>query len=480
MRTEPLNSIAFTETRHAERLEELFAATSDKFEVYMDEQYHWDPERPANARQAGLFDARETPPKPAPDSKTPKDAEYISALYGHAQAFLEQRIGASRKKFNQLKKSVSGSLGSDDEWAWDRDRGPGKAEELRDAKVNRDREQRKCDEYLGANKDLIGNRIPDPTPRSPVVFVSLVIFVVVFEFVWVWYFLSGELGLTAAVNASMAAATVVVLISGLLAGSLAITKKDVDDKRMRAMGHSGIVACVLVFLFALGLLSAWRADSTSAGIGYIIDGYRSLVEIDVFVTALVNLAGVILLTHELGRFLWPFPLFHYGSRKKALAVTERLVKQKEEELIKDVKRRREDVSSKESELRERIEETVEYEGAESYLKTSAEDLNIKVAQNQRSYVESNKQLRTMDVYPEPQWFVDSAAGVDICTITELSKRIHSELRIAGDAEGETWKAEMERLLQERVNEAKKQIEAVQKEIVEQGPDAAPAGVERTL
>ena len=317
MRNETIDLVSFTEARYAESMTELFAAMPDNFETYMDEKYHWDPDKPVNARHAGLLDAIKSPPKPDAASETPLDAEYVSALYQHAQTFLEVKIQACRETFDRLKGRVVSvlDLGSSPFWTGELIN----ARDLREAIARRERKREDCEAYAKEKEHLIGNRILHPTPRSPVIFVCFVIFIAVFEFVWVWYFLSGELGLTAAVNVSMAAATVVMLISGLMAYSLAITAKDVDDKGKRAMGYLGMFLCVLIFLFGLGLLSAWRADSTREGFGYIMDGYRALTEIDVFVTALVNLAGVILLTHELGRFLWPYPLYHYGSRARELA-----------------------------------------------------------------------------------------------------------------------------------------------------------------
>ena len=476
MRNETMDLVSFTEARYAESMTELFAAMPDNFETYMDEKYHWDPDKPVNARQAGLMDAIKSPPKPDAASETPLDAEYVSALYQHAQTFLEVKIQACRETFDRLKGRVTSllDLGSSPFWTGELVN----ARDLREAITLRERKREDCEAYAKENEHLIGNRILHPTPRSPVIFVCFVIFIAVFEFVWVWYFLSGELGLTAAVNVSMAAATVVMLISGLMAYSLAITAKDVDDKGKRAMGYLGMVLCVLIFLFGLGLLSAWRADSTSEGFGYIMDGYRALTEIDVFVTALVNLAGVILLTHELGRFLWPYPLYHYGSRARELADSERVVEQKKDELNEKLSLRRQEVSVNEARIHRLIDETHKIgKNAKPYLRGGARELNRKITENMGSYVERNADFRTADVYPAPPWYANRASGLDVCTgaidkaIDNTVAHIHAELGMADDGGGSTWKTEMERLLQEKVDEALAQINDAQ-DTIDEIADAA--------
>ena len=466
MRDESMNLVSFTEARYAESMTELFAAMPDNFETYMDEKYHWDPEKPVNARHAGLVDAMKTPPRPDAASETALDAEYIDALYWNAQTFLELNIQLCRETFDRLKGRVSALLGLESSPFWDGELV--NSRELREALTDRDRKRQNCEIYAKEKQHLIGNRVLHPTPRSPVIFVCFVIFVVVFEFVWVWYFLSGELGLTAAVNISLAAAIVVLLISGFFAWSLAITAKDVEDPVKRALGYLGIVLCVLIFLFGLGLLSAWRADSTNEGFGYIMDGYRSFTEVDVFVTALLNLGGVILLTHELGRFLWPYPLYHYGSRAKELANADNVVEQRKRELDEKLAVRKQEVSTQEARIRELIDEMHKLgKNADKFLRDGARQLNRQIMENRNSYLERNAELRTIDVYPAPEWYTNRADRLDVLTasiekaIGETVAHIRSELGTTGSESGETGKREMEILLRKKVEEALAQINGAQ-------------------
>ena len=466
MRNESMDLVSFTEARYARSMTELFAAMPDNFETYMDEKYHWDPEKPVNARHAGLLDAIKAPPRPDASSDTALDAEYIAALYQNAQTFLEVKIQACRETFDRLKGRIGSLLDLGSSPFWDGELL--NSRELREALADRDEKRKDCDDYAKEKQRLIGNRVLHPTPRSPVIFVCFVIFVAVFEFVWVWYFLSGELGLQAAVNISLAAATVVLLISGLFAWSLAITAKDVEDPVKRALGYLGIVLCILIFLFGMGLLSAWRADSTSEGFGYIMDGYRSFTEVDVFVTALLNLAGVVLLTHELGRFLWPYPLYHYGSRAKELAGAEVIVEQRKKELNEKLALRKQEVSFQEARIRELIDETHKIgKNADQYLRGGARELNRQIVENRASYVERNSELRTIDVYPAPEWYTNRADRLDVVTpgiekaIGETVAHIRSELGITDSDSGETWKREMGILLQKKVEEALAQINAAQ-------------------
>ena len=465
MRNKTMDLVSFTEARTAESIDELFTAMPENFATYMDEKYHWDPETPVNARHAGFLDAIKSPPKPDAASKSPLDTEYISALYQHAQSFLEVQIQACREAFDRMKERASGHLPPGRSPFWNGELV--NAEELRDAIIDRERKRDDCETYANENKHLIGNRILHPTPRSPVIFICLVIFIVVFEFVWVWYFLSGELGLSAAVNVSMAAATVVLLISGLSAWSLAITAKDVDDKWKRAMGYLGIVLCVSIFLFGLGLLSAWRSDSTSEGIGYIVDGYRALTNIDVFVTALVNLAGVILLTHELGRFLWPYPLYHYGSRARELADSEGVLETKKRELNEKLLLRKREISVKEARIRELIEEVQKFgNNTEQYLWGGVREINRRIAENQSAYMARNAELRTIDVYPVPVWYSNRASRPDVCTeaianaISDTVAYIQLELGMTGGG-GKTWKSRMDDLLLQKTEEALVEVNTAQ-------------------
>ena len=465
MRNQSIDLVSFTEARAAGSVEEVFSAMAENFDTYMDEKYHCDPETPVNARHAGELDAVKTPPKPATSSESPLDAEYISVMYQHAQSFFEVQIQECRATFDRLKASANSLLTTGGN--------PFltgttvNANELLKAIADRDRKKRECETYAKERKHLLGNRILNPTPRSPVIFAFFIIFIVVFEFVWVWYFLSGELGLTAAVNVSMAAVTVVLLISGLSAWSLAITAKDVDDWRKRTVGHLGITLCALIFLFGLGLLSAWRADSTREGIWYIVDGYRSLTEIDVFVTALVNLAGVILLTHELGRFFWPYPLYYYGSRVRALADSKNIVKQKRQELNEKLSLRKREISVQRAKIRGLIDETRKFgTNAEQYLWGGVREINRKIKENMSAYMERNTDLRTIDVYPVPDWYPNRADGLDVCTeavkitINDTVAYVHSELGLT-DGNGDIWKVKMDNLLQKKVEYALLEIKDAQ-------------------
>ena len=120
MRNESMELVSFTEARYAESMTELFAAMPDNFETYMDEKFHWDPEKPVNARHAGFLDAIKSPPKPDAASESPLDSEYVSALYQHAQTFIEMKIQACRETFHRLKGRVTKPSGSGKQSVLDR------------------------------------------------------------------------------------------------------------------------------------------------------------------------------------------------------------------------------------------------------------------------------------------------------------------------------------------------------------------------
>ena len=480
MRSEPMPGASVVDARHANSVHEILALADANvegdFKAWMDEKFHWHPDKPGNAGQAGLKDAKKCPPIPGEASAGPlEESLYLIELHRQSRAFLEEKISACRRTFDRLKDGITDQLNNGSgfledkvftEWT----------DQIQGAIKNYEDKQRSCYEYANREEhiNIVGNRPLDPKPRSPVIFVCFLVFVVVFEFVWVWYFLSGELGLSAAINVSMAAATVVVLTAGLLAWSLAVTAGDVDVQK-RTMGYLGIVLCVLIFLFGIGLLSAWRADSTSDGISYIIDGYRSIVEIDVFVTALVNLAGVVLLTHELKSFLWPYPLFYYGARAKERDDAIREMQGVKTRLEKALTDEQDNLSDRRSQIDKRINEVQKFlETAKSDLGAYVEQLDKVVNIHVKEYVESNREFRTNDRYgyPEPTWFKSALRGdgggiLNVYSegikgrIEELRNYMRTELGSTNESDG-TWKTEMKSRLREKVEKTKAQIADVQR------------------
>ena len=393
--------IAFNEATHASNLDNLFNNMDANFEIYMDERVHSDPNKPINAEQAGISDARQTPPEPDFESEKPADGSYISDLYTHAEFFFKKYMEICESHFNFVKSKLD-KLMSADTWSENKFN----TNQLEKAISNCNKEKEEFEIYIDKNKDKLGSRVLEPTQPSSVIFIALVFFVAVFEFVWVWYFLSEQLGLSAAIYVSMVATTLVIVIAALCAFSHANTAKDLieHEQMRRSLGYGGIVFCILLFLFGIGLLSGWRADSTKEGIALLVEGYQSLTKIDVFVTAVINFAGFVFLTREFRRFFWPYPLFHYAQWKKKLEEKKVEVKNIEKELKNGLEDAKQKINKNRLEVVNLLSVMEQFQSRiTNKIENVSSDLDRAVARYWGYYRTKNLVYRTKDVYPEPEW-----------------------------------------------------------------------------
>lgn len=137
-----------------------------------------------------------------------------------------------------------------------------------------------------------------------VLFIAVLAFVVTSEIALIFYFLGENLGTASALYASMVAVVFIACSSFGAAFSHANYSCNLPAWR-RMAGIAGIILSVAMFLYGLGMLSGWRADSVAVGFSAVLDGYRALAELPVFVTALVNAFGFALLTYETRAYFWP-------------------------------------------------------------------------------------------------------------------------------------------------------------------------------
>ena len=140
--------------------------------------------------------------------------------------------------------------------------------------------------------------------HAMVLFIAVLAFVVTSEIALIFYFLGENLGTASALYASLVAVVFIACSSFGAAFSHANISRNLPAWR-RAAGFAGIVLSLAMFLYGLGLLSGWRADSVEVGFSAVLDGYRALAELPVFVTALVNAFGFALLTYETRAYFWP-------------------------------------------------------------------------------------------------------------------------------------------------------------------------------
>ena len=432
--------IALSDAAHAESLDELFSTLVPRFANYMDEMFHSDPGNPVSVEQAGMVDAKKTPPEPDTDSSGPSDGSYISRLYFHARNFFKTYIRICEACFDLLESKVDDRLSAA---LWSKEKF--NSDELKRAISDHQHSMKEFKEYKEDHGPKIGSGLLEPTRPSALIFVSFVFFVAVFEFVWVWYFLSEQLGLSAAIYVSMVATTLVIVIAALCAFSHANTAKDLEQVR-RMVGYGGIIFCILLFLFGVGLLSGWRADSTIEGFALVVEGYWwSLTKIDVFVTAVINFVGFIFLTREFRRFFWQYPLFHYAERIRLLNDKKAEIDRIKNELNAALKTAEEEIDHNGREIKRLLGIMNNFQrNIAGKLKSESGAFEELVGDYQGEYHTKNLEYRTVAAYKAPAW-------LDKCTFSvsdgevrqrmeERFKEVYKEYTNDSNAISEKYKA----------------------------------------
>ena len=285
------------------------------------------------------------------------------------------------------------------------------------------------------------------------IFVSFVFFIAVFEFVWVWYFLSEQLGLSSAIYVSMVATTLVIVIAALCAFSHANTARDLGKMR-RMVGYGGIIFCILLFLFGIGLLSGWRADSTNEGLDLVVEGYRSLTKIDVFVTAVINFAGFIFLTREFRRFFWHYPLFHHAQRIRILNDKETEIARIKNELSDALKTAEDEIDNIGSEIDRflGVMDNIQRNISEK-LESESRKFKDLVGEYQGKYRRKNLEYRTVSAYKNPAWLDEctfSVANGDVRRrMEERFQKVYNEYTNDSSAMSEKYRAYLEKRSKEK-------------------------------
>ena len=440
--------IAFSVAAHADSLDELFSTLAPQFEVYMDEMVHSGPGNPVSVEQAGMEDAKKTPPDPDTDSSGPADGSYISSLYSHAENFFNTYMDKCEACFDSVKAKVDELMGAE---GWSEKKF--NTENLERAVLEHERSRKDFEEYKEEHRNKIGSGVLEPTRPSALIFVSFVFFVAVFEFVWVWYFLSEQLGLSAAIYVSMVATTLVIVIAALCAFSHANTAKDLEQVR-RMGGYGGIIFCILLFLFGIGLLSGWRADSTIEGFALVVEGYRSLTKIDVFVTAVINFAGFIFLTREFRRFFWHYPLFHYAQRIRILNEKKAEINRIKNDLSDALKTAEHEIAHNRSEIDRYLGVMDNFQrNISEKLESESRKFEKLVGEYQGKYRKKNLEYRTVPAYKAPAWLDECAFSVSDGEVRrrmeERFQKVYNECTNEISAMSEKYRAYLEKRSKEK-------------------------------
>jgi len=391
--------IAFSEADHAESLTELFDSIKGSFAVYMDEMIHAHPDNPIGPKQAGREDAFRTPPKPLSGEMEPADENYVARLYSAARSFFRQYIERCRSRFGAVKSRIDKLMATE---PWSQERWDQAQRDLAKANAAHETTKNAFQEYESSNKEKVGNALLNPKRPLPLIFVAWVFFVAIFEFVWVWFFMSEQLG-AGAIYISAVAATLVVLIAGLCAFAQSNRALDLP-KLWRTLGSIGVASSILLFLFGVGLLSGWRADSTNEGLEVVLGGYRSLTKMDVFVTAVINLAGFVFLTREFKRFFWPYPLHYYAQHLAKIKASEADIVKQRQGLDGILSETRDELLARKREIGDELRRLDRFrkEVARNILSATS-SLEELVAAYQGDYSGQNITYRTKRAYPAPAW-----------------------------------------------------------------------------
>jgi len=146
------------------------------------------------------------------------------------------------------------------------------------------------------------------------------------EFALTYYLLAETLGGGGALYNSVLTILTVVISAVSLAFCIANTSRNLPIWR-KTLASIFAIFQVLLFLIALGLLSSWRADSVDYSIQRIIIGYQSMLQIEVFVVAMLNLVMFVFISYEFKQLICPTFWGHkqvHENRENAKNVWERL------------------------------------------------------------------------------------------------------------------------------------------------------------
>ena len=169
--------------------------------------------------------------------------------------------------------------------------------------MNNYEEYHKADVELKLFLESCGEPHYHEKPPSLILLIAVIAFVIAGEMTLVFYFLGENLGTAGALYASVTAIVFIFCTATGVAFCHANTSRNLNAWR-RAASVIGMLVFFGIFLYSVGILSSWRADSVNMGVEAALEGYRAMGEVPVFVTALVNLFGFALLAYEARSFFW--------------------------------------------------------------------------------------------------------------------------------------------------------------------------------
>jgi len=404
-----MSFFAFQSYKSAETFREFFDINLiDAFKAFFDKEYLSSIEGEGfdDAETAGKTDAIKSPPLPL--HKSQECEGYLASVFSNANNFFNQYVQCFYDFIMDQIKDL-------DEKVAERrsDSVLSSEEELKESKLKYDqavkdlsvREELLRDKYLTESDGKL-NWAKQTSKMS--MFTSL-FFISTLEFALVWYVLKENLGVSSAIFASVVAVLVIIILAGMAAYSLARTSKDLD-KRSNYIGFFFFTMVVVFFIIALIVLTNYRADTT----GFNFSSFTStLLEIDLFLVTILNLACFIFAVDKIRRFIKP-KFWTHQDFLQAVDIAKMDLAEKKISYNTEVK-----------EFREKFESDIlKIQGLTIDLKNIQSDYNVRIQESSLmlerfvknefidNYKQSNFKYRTEVAFPTPEWLKSITFKVD--------------------------------------------------------------------
>jgi hypothetical protein len=162
----------------------------------------------------------------------------------------------------------------------------------------------KADVAMQEFLDICGDPMFAERPVSHKRFYAKAFFIACLEFGVVFYFMRKQLGDADATYAAALAVVVVVASALMMAKGNALFAIN-QPKMSRIWGFVLQSVVLFGFVYAVGLLSNFRADGMALGLNVAIEGYQAIFsDIEVFVAALLNYFGAGYLALDARKSFW--------------------------------------------------------------------------------------------------------------------------------------------------------------------------------
>ena len=287
-------------------------------------------------------------------------------------------------------------------------------------------------------------------------FMVVLISILAIEFSFVWYLLSGQLGIGDTIFATILAVGMVVVCALFTSLSLVAFFNRRYQKLSTTLPIIWVMLSLALFIFCMGILSAYRGDALDFGFGAVIEGYRSMVIPDIGLAFLVNLLGYVVMAFEFGRVLW----HNNASCFKGCADSVREIEKEKKRINRVMKAHKEALTQHEKsvpQLRNDCDGDLDALKAQfAAMRGLADNCSIRadaaaktlqgsVCGIMRRFIDENRKWRTQEngLCPAPAWFDaeitqfvrigDDSLSNDVAEFSAKCQALESEVRECQDA-----------------------------------------------